>query len=141
VGGMLVLLIPAVIGGLWISWMLGAHNYSIFLPGWLKIFILGIIGFAARLGRVQALSKFSSRRGFIFRMWFIPFLFRGTRTCQSLKLGKSLNKLREAGWNSLAGYKVFSRVRYWGGGYLNISLTSGILKRVWFLLGAGLVVA
>jgi len=58
-----------------------------------------------------------------------------TRTYQSLRLGKNLNKLREAGWNSLAGYKVFSRVRYWGGGYLNISLTSGILKIVWFLLG------
>ena len=41
-----------------------------------------------------------------------------TRTYQSLRLGKNLNKLREAGWNSLAGYKVFSRVRY-SRGYIN----------------------
>jgi hypothetical protein len=32
VGGMIILLVPAVIGGLAISWIVGAHTYIIFLP-------------------------------------------------------------------------------------------------------------
>ena len=85
---MIILLAPAVIGGLAISWIVGAHTYIIFLPAWLKLFILIIIFFAVINRGEQKYYKFRSMVTFIFRIWFIPFIFRRRGAKGVLVLGK-----------------------------------------------------
>jgi NADH-ubiquinone oxidoreductase chain 5 len=138
--GILILLFPAIIGGLAISWVLGTHIYVIFLPDWLKLIVLIIILMAVTLRREQAISKFGAGGAFFHNMWFIPFIFRGRSTAKVLKLRKIVNKLGENGWNSSFGYKILSRVNSLGGNYFSISITRRALKRVWFILAARVLI-
>lgn len=136
VGGMIILLAPAVIGGLVISWTVGAHTYIIFLPAWLKLFILIIIFFAVIIKREQKYYKFRSMVTFIFRIWFIPFIFRRRGAKGVLVLGKMTNKIGENGWNSILGYKFITRMNLLGKIYFRSSIRRSALKRVWFIIAA-----
>jgi hypothetical protein len=75
----------------------GAHTHIIFLPAWLKLFILIIIFFAVIIKREQKYYKFRSMVTFIFRIWFIPFIFRRRGAKGVLVLGKMTNKIGENG--------------------------------------------
>ena len=136
VGGMIILLAPAVIGGLVISWTVGAHTYIIFLPAWLKLFILIIIFFAVIIKKEQKYYKFRSMVTFIFRIWFIPFIFRRRGAKGVLVLGKMTNKIGENGWNSILGYKFITRMNLLGKIYFRSSIRRSALKRVWFIIAA-----
>jgi hypothetical protein len=75
----------------------GSHTYLIYLPSWLKFLILVIIGLAVVLKESQKIDKFSLKLGFFYRIWFMPFLFRGTGTSKILFLRKRVNKIGEIG--------------------------------------------
>jgi len=137
--GIIILLIPATMGGLRISWIVGSHTYLIYLPSWLKFLILVIIGLAVVLKESQKIDKFSLKLGFFYRIWFMPFLFRGTGTSKILFLRKRVNKIGEIGWNSILGYKFLTELNILGGRYFRSSFTGGALKRLWFIIGVRLL--
>jgi NADH-ubiquinone oxidoreductase chain 5 len=137
---LLILLGPSIVGGLGISWMVGSHRYLIFLPLWLKIRILVIILSASALGgNWGRRGKFVARE-FLFNMWFMPFLFRGTLTRRALVSGKALRFLGEGGWGLVLGPKAFLRVSGWAANYLFFSFRARFLKRLAFMVGMALVV-
>ena len=130
-----VLLFPSIIGGIFISWLSSAHNYLIFLPIWIKLFILLIIILTASGSRLMGgLTKKKFFFSFIHFMWFMPALFRYTSSKIILTTRKKYFSRVDSGWSIFisTGYlkkinKVFSRYIFWG-------FKRRFLKRLIFLV-------
>jgi NADH-ubiquinone oxidoreductase chain 5 len=86
--GIIVLLIPSIVGGLGISWSTLSFLNIVFLPSWLKLRILGLI-FISTIRLIKPIVKFSIPTFFHF-MWFMPFIFRWAATQGGLKKRKQI---------------------------------------------------
>ncbi len=132
--GINILVVPAIIGGLGISWFTRSYRHLIFLPTWLKVFILFIIRRALISWSPKKQTKFSTAKSFLALIWFLPLTNRRTLTKIRLRVRRALNKLGEARWNLKVGPKFFRGVNSWRANYLGAGLSAGALKRIWFIL-------
>jgi hypothetical protein len=98
-----------------------------------------IILLALRVGGNYVSTKKFAPREFIFNMWFMPFLFRGTLTRYRLTRGKTFLFLREGGWGIILGPKVFLGASEWAINYLFFSFGARFLKRLIFIVRVALI--
>jgi hypothetical protein len=104
----IIFLFPfSIIGGLNIIWSIFSFPPIIFIPIWLKVFVLFLI-FTAILTRLIILKTNKSNnyfiKFFIGLMWFFPQTFRILSNIAILGMGKSKLKLSESRWTELFVY-------------------------------------
>ena len=104
----IIFLFPfSIIGGLNIIWSIFSFPPIIFIPIWLKVFVLFLI-FTAILTRLIILKTNKSNnyfiKFFIGLMWFFPQTFRILSNIAILGIGKSKLKLSESRWTELFVY-------------------------------------
>lgn len=117
----LVLLVLSCTGGIGISWLLESTAFLIFLPGWIKIFILLIILLSSTLGNFKLSPKNYFMKRFLHYIWFIPLIFRVRLSKAGLSRAKSIFSNSDSGWlwsgqvsavdsfvHSLKNYSFFS---------------------------------
>lgn len=132
--GILILLLPSIAGGLLLSWIIRAHNNLIYLPNWLKLIIIIIILVTPGLYLYSAPVKNRIYLYFLQFIWFMPFLFRFSRSKFVLRRGKEYFKITESGWGN---YILLNFINSLGGGYSNYFsfwFKRHFLKRIIFLL-------
>nr|YP_009059111.1 NADH dehydrogenase subunit 5 [Filchnerella beicki]AGN71686.1 NADH dehydrogenase subunit 5 [Filchnerella beicki] len=110
--GMIFLLIVAVFGGSFLSWLIFPIPYMISLPYYLKfltMFVvllgayLGYLIFEMNLSRVLFSLKGLPFVSFVGSMWFMPFLFTKFISYLPLKYGYLSSKSFDYGWGELFG--------------------------------------
>ena len=109
IAGMLFLFPFSIIGGINIIWLIFSFPPVIFLPVWLKIFVLFLILTAIITGLIRLeISKTNSHfiKFFIGLIWFFPQTFRMLSNNIFLSSGKSKLKLSESRWTELIIYGV-----------------------------------
>jgi len=109
IAGMLFLFPFSIIGGINIIWLIFSFPPVIFLPVWLKIFVLFLILTAIITGLIRLeINKTNSHfiKFFIGLIWFFPQTFRMLSNNIFLSSGKSKLKLSESRWTELIIYGV-----------------------------------
>ena len=101
--GMLFLILPSIAGGLALRWACYSFDRTIFLPLWLKLFILLIIiltliSSAAVFSESSEGARKPLKSEFFQYMWFMPFIFRTTRVAGATSLTKNSLKFSEGSW-------------------------------------------
>lgn len=97
-GGISFLLVPSVVGGLLISWVVISASTIIYLPFWLKIAILTIILVSTLLRFYLPVFQKRFILRFIRFIWFLPFSFPSTFSKARHSKGKAFFLLSEGGW-------------------------------------------
>nr|WIW75299.1 NADH dehydrogenase subunit 5 [Mecostethus sp.] len=110
--GMIGLLIVAVFGGSFLSWLIFPIPYMITLPWHLKFLTLFVVILGSYFGYFMSSISFShglyslsflSFTSFAGSMWFMPFLSTNYISYIPLKLGYNSWKLFDHGWGELLG--------------------------------------
>ena len=107
----IIFLFPfSIAGGINIIWSIFSFPPVIFLPVWLKVFVLFLIFTAiirglARLRRNRSKTHFT--KFFIGLIWFFPQTFRILSNRVIMSSGKSKLKLSESSWTELFIYGAF----------------------------------
>ena len=107
----IIFLFPfSIAGGINIMWSIFSFPPVIFLPVWLKVFVLFLIFTAiirglARLRRNRSKTHFT--KFFIGLIWFFPQTFRILSNRVIMSSGKSKLKLSESSWTELFIYGAF----------------------------------
>lgn len=97
--GMLILLLPSIIGGLGFSWLVLASGNLIFLPAWLKIIILVLVLITGIKFLIRDITfKKNIIFSFLHYMWFLPWLFRSSLSYMGIKSRKRIFLRREMRW-------------------------------------------
>ena len=111
----IIFLIPlSIIGGLIISWNIIRVNKIIFLPFWIKSFVLILIirsvyFYTYVYNNIQSLSK-NIYIWFFSNMWFIPYSFNMSLRHLTLNYSVSFFKYIEVIWSELFLFKSFYSV-------------------------------
>ena len=110
IAGIIFLIAPTIVGGLIISWRLISYDALIFLPSWLKLFILRLISSRVLLGWSLRKEEWKIKRlkhilfNFSHYMWFIPFMFRSARSYNSLTFRKRFFKVSDQAWTPFVSF-------------------------------------
>ena len=112
--GIMFLLPLSIIGGLIISWNIIRVNKIIFLPFWIKSFVLILIAGSVYLyiyiyNNIQSLNKYIYI-WFFSNIWFIPYSFNMSLRYLSLNYSVSFFKYVEIIWSELFLFKFFYSV-------------------------------
>jgi len=104
----------SIIGGLIISWNIIRVNKIIFLPFWIKSFVLILITGSVYLyiyiyNNIQSLNKYIYI-WFFSNMWFMPYSFNMSLRYLSLNYSVSFFKYVEIIWSELFLFKFFYSV-------------------------------
>ena len=109
ISGILFLFPFSIMGGINITWLIFSFPPTIFLPIWIKIFVMVLILTAIS----TSLVSLNSNRGkshlvkfFIGLIWFFPQTFRILSNNIFLSSGKSKLKFSESSWTELILYGV-----------------------------------
>ena len=108
--GILFLFPFSIIGGINIIWLIFSFPPTIFLPIWIKIFVIFLIFSAILIGLIRLrINKIKNHplKFFIGLIWFFPQTFRILSNNIILFSGKSKLKLSESSWTELFIYGVF----------------------------------
>ena len=111
----IIFLIPlSIIGGLIISWNIIRVNKIIFLPFWIKSFVLILIirsvyFYTYTYNNIQSLSK-NIYIWFFSNIWFIPYSFNMSLRHLTLNYSVSFFKYIEVIWSELFLFKSFYSV-------------------------------
>nr|YP_010621026.1 NADH dehydrogenase subunit 5 [Hebardina formosana]WAX39409.1 NADH dehydrogenase subunit 5 [Hebardina formosana] len=127
--GMLGLLIVAVMGGSFLSWLIFPTPILIFLPFYLKMLVLlvSFLGawFGYEISKVNIGNKLMSVNfylfsGFMGSMWFMPYISTYGTSNMPLFLGYKSYKVFDSGWSEYLGgqgmYALFvylSKINQW----------------------------
>ena len=107
----IIFLFPfSIAGGINIIWLIFSFPPVIFLPIWLKIFVLFLIFTAVIVGLIRLgvnRTKSSLIKFFIGLIWFFPQTFRIMANSIIIFSGKSKLKLSETSWTELFIYGIF----------------------------------
>jgi len=107
----IIFLFPfSIAGGINIIWLIFSFPPVIFLPIWLKIFVLFLIFTAVIVGLIRLgvnRTKSSLIKFFIGLIWFFPQTFRIMANNIIIFSGKSKLKLSETSWTELFIYGIF----------------------------------
>ena len=112
--GIIFLLPLSVIGGLIISWNIIRVNKIIFLPFWIKSFVLILIAGSVYFyiyiyNNIQSLNKYIYI-WFFSNIWFMPYSFNMSLRYLSLNYSVSFFKYVEIIWSELFLFKFFYSV-------------------------------
>ena len=112
--GIMFLLPLSIIGGLIISWNIIRVNKIIFLPFWIKSFVLILITGSVYLyiyiyNNIQSLNKYIYI-WFFSNIWFMPYSFNMSLRYLSLNYSVSFFKYVEIIWSELFLFKFFYSV-------------------------------
>ena len=112
--GIMFLLPLSIIGGLIISWNIIRVNKIIFLPFWIKSFILILIARSVYFyiyiyNNIQSLNKYIYI-WFFSNIWFMPYSFNMSLRYLSLNYSVSFFKYVEIIWSELFLFKFFYSV-------------------------------
>ena len=112
--GIMFLLPLSIIGGLIISWNIIRVNKIIFLPFWIKSFILILIARSVYFyiyiyNNIQSLNKYIYI-WFFSNIWFMPYSFNMSLRYSSLNYSVSFFKYVEIIWSELFLFKFFYSV-------------------------------
>ena len=112
--GIMFLLPLSIIGGLIISWNIIRVNKIIFLPFWIKSFVLILIAGSVYLyiyiyNNIQSLNKYIYI-WFFSNIWFMPYSFNMSLRYLSLNYSVSFFKYVEIIWSELFLFKFFYSV-------------------------------
>ena len=112
--GIMFLLPLSIIGGLIISWNIIRVNKIIFLPFWIKSFVLILIAGSVYLyiyiyNNIQSLNKYIFI-WFFSNIWFMPYSFNMSLRYLSLNYSVSFFKYVEIIWSELFLFKFFYSV-------------------------------
>ena len=108
--GILILFPFSIIGGINIIWLTFSFPPIIFLPIWIKIFVIVLIitaVFRGLVGLTPNSSKSYLTKFFIGLIWFFPQTFSILANNIIISSGKSKLKLSESSWTELVLYGVF----------------------------------
>ena len=112
--GIMFLLPLSIIGGLIISWNIIRVNKIIFLPFWIKSFVLILIAGSVYFyifiyNNIQSLNKYVYM-WFFSNIWFMPYSFNMSLRYLSLNYSVSFFKYVEIIWSELFLFKFFYSV-------------------------------
>ena len=112
--GIMFLLPLSIIGGLIISWNIIRVNKIIFLPFWIKSFVLILIARSVYFyiyiyNNIQSLNKYIYI-WFFSNIWFMPYSFNMSLRYLSLNYSVSFFKYVEIIWSELFLFKFFYSV-------------------------------
>ena len=112
--GIMFLLPLSIIGGLIISWNIIRVNKIIFLPFWIKSFVLILIAGSVYFyiyiyNNIQSLNKYIYV-WFFSNIWFMPYSFNMSLRYLSLNYSVSFFKYVEIIWSELFLFKFFYSV-------------------------------
>ena len=112
--GIMFLLPLSIIGGLIISWNIIRVNKIIFLPFWIKSFVLILIAGSVYFyiyiyNNIQSLNKYIYI-WFFSNIWFMPYSFNMSLRYSSLNYSVSFFKYVEIIWSELFLFKFFYSV-------------------------------
>ena len=112
--GIMFLLPLSIIGGLIISWNIIRVNKIIFLPFWIKSFVLILIAGSVYFyiyiyNNIQSLNKYIYM-WFFSNIWFMPYSFNMSLRYLSLNYSVSFFKYVEIIWSELFLFKFFYSV-------------------------------
>ena len=112
--GIMFLLPLSIIGGLIISWNIIRVNKIIFLPFWIKSFVLILIAGSVYFyiyiyNNIQSLNKYIYI-WFFSNIWFMPYSFNMSLRYLSLNYSVSFFKYVEIIWSELFLFKFFYSV-------------------------------
>ena len=108
--GILFLFPFSIIGGINIIWLSFSYPPTIFLPVWLKIFVIFLIVRAISLSIFSLNNKKESRtitKNFIGLIWFFPLTFTIISNNYFISRGKLKVKISESRWTETALYNSF----------------------------------
>ena len=141
-GGIGLLIIPAVIGGWWLRGLI-PRRHLIFLPLWQKLIILALI-LSSRLLAFKGLGERVKPRSivtkFIHQIWFIPIMFRVVLTNNRLKYRKENSLMVDETWLKFLSwqaifafntksYYVLARIR--GGAIVRLIIVGALIILLW----------
>ena len=114
IAGIMFLLPLSIIGGLIISWNIIRVNKIIFLPFWIKSFVLILIAGSVYFyiyiyNNIQSLNKYIYI-WFFSNIWFMPYSFNMSLRYLSLNYSVSFFKYVEIIWSELFLFKFFYSV-------------------------------
>nr|AYV63061.1 NADH dehydrogenase subunit 5 [Lovenula raynerae] len=135
-----LLLVPSIMGGLWLSWVLCSFSMLVFLPLWLKMSIIVII-FLSGLGGMflSASRRMGNFLRFVHMMWFMPLMFSSAFSFSALVLSKQVFKFGDSSWTNLVSVGVFNSVNLRLAGYMFSNLKSSFIVSLSFFLLAGVI--
>ena len=128
------LLILSIVGGLGISWSLEVHRNIIFLPLWIKIFILLLVCVRPIVEKLIPHIGESLVLNFFHFIWFIPFIFSVNLSKAGLAGAKNIYSLRDSGWLWLSQVRLLKYGTNTIEAYSLFSLKSIFLKRLWIII-------
>nr|AVN67705.1 NADH dehydrogenase subunit 5 [Deropeltis paulinoi] len=122
--GMLILLIMAIIGGAFLSWIIFPTPLLIFLPLYLKILVLlvSLIGgwFGYEISKINIGNSLLSIKFYLYSMfmgsmWFMPYISTYGMSMMPLMLGYKTYKVFDSGWSEyFGGQGMFMFFMYMG---------------------------
>ena len=129
-GGILILILPSILGGILLNWRIFSFNRLIYLPLWLKRRVLISIILAAFFAKFTYLNRYRLRRSLICwvvrNMWFLPLTLRLSNSKNFLMFSKKFNLAVEARWietvlyNNLLSYFRLSSLSKYIDNYSNV---------------------
>ena len=137
INGIIFLFPFSIVGGINIIWLIFSFPPTIFLPVWLKIFVLFLIFIAVIRGLIRLKTNKSNNffiKFFVGLIWFFPQTFRILSNITILRLGKSKLKLSEVRWTEFfiygALYSNFNKFSK----YLDFIRNSYFLNSIFILI-------
>ena len=137
INGIIFLFPFSIVGGMNIIWLIFSFPPTIFLPVWLKIFVLFLIFIAVIRGLIRLKTNKSNNffiKFFVGLIWFFPQTFRILSNITILRLGKSKLKLSEVRWTELFIYgALYSNLNKFSK-YLDFIRNSYFLNSIFILI-------
>ena len=137
INGIIFLFPFSIVGGINIIWLIFSFPPTIFLPVWLKIFVLFLIFIAVIRGLIRLKTNKSNNffiKFFVGLIWFFPQTFRILSNITILRLGKSKLKLSEVRWTELFIYgALYSNLNKFSK-YLDFFRNSYFLNSIFILI-------
>ena len=137
INGIIFLFPFSIVGGINIIWLIFSFPPTIFLPVWLKIFVLFLIFIAVIRGLIRLKTNKSNNffiKFFVGLIWFFPQTFRILSNITILRLGKSKLKLSEVRWTELFIYgALYSNLNKFSK-YLDFIRNSYFLNSIFILI-------
>ena len=137
INGIIFLFPFSIVGGINIIWLIFSFPPTIFLPVWLKIFVLFLIFIAVIRGLIRLKTNKSNNffiKFFVRLIWFFPQTFRILSNITILRLGKSKLKLSEVRWTELFIYgALYSNLNKFSK-YLDFFRNSYFLNSIFILI-------
>ena len=137
INGIIFLFPFSIVGGINIIWLIFSFPPTIFLPVWLKMFVLFLIFIAVIRGLIRLKTNKSNNffiKFFVGLIWFFPQTFRILSNITILRLGKSKLKLSEVRWTELFIYgALYSNLNKFSK-YLDFIRNSYFLNSIFILI-------